>query len=159
MLPKDGQEQHRNSWGTALLLATCMTCKAALQTVIGGGKGHFCSSIWERSSCFHRHFVISLSGLIRLLVFKLSFIFPLDQAVLKSSERFPRRKRVWRCRYRYLKLLQVLKRHGDKAKEEHSSANCSLGTKDPSSEQWGLVCERSGALRSQGNRGFQRGDR
>lgn len=152
LLPKDGQEQRRSSWRTALLLGTCMTCKAAVQTVTGGGKGHFCSSIRGRSSHFQTHFVNSLSGLVGLLVFKLSLIFPLEQAVLISSERFPLRKRVWRHRCRYLKLLQVIKRQGDKAKEEHSSGAVGIG-----------VCEAGslveGAFRSWGNRRFQRGDR
>lgn len=119
-----------------------MTCKAALQTVTGGGKGHFRSSIRGRSSHFQRHFVNSLSGLAGLLVFKLSLIFPLEQAVLKSSERFPPRKSL-EMQMQVFEAASSAKKAGDKAKEEYSSGAVGIG-----------VCEAGnmaeGALRSSG---------
>lgn len=55
-------------------------------------RGISAPALEEEVPIFQRHFVNSLSGLVGLLVFKLSLIFPLEQAVLKSSERFPPRK-------------------------------------------------------------------
>lgn len=129
-------------------------------------KRHFCFSIWGRSSHFQRRFLIRLGGLLRLLVFKLRFIFPLEQAVMKYSERFLFIKRVWRCRCRYLKLLQVLKKAGWQSQggAQFSKLQWPVKIQAQRSGAVGIgVCEVGslvgGTLRSWGNRGFQRGDR